>query len=176
MTIFLIIVACTLVTFFLGYLAYKHWGVSVPKSKRTKFKPAMPPPTGTPTPPTKPRLKISKKVRYSVATLLAVAIGAGIFKRLPPPAPPTTVATTTFKIVVTKEWSEPIQLPTGRRVDWMPESAVTYEIMTEDKEIVRFPAVTRPLIEVRSSLYPWFKFRAVDADSVVINIVTQPSR
>ena len=82
----------------------------------------------------------------------------------------------TRKVTVGREWTEPIRFPMGRRVDWMPESAVTYEIMTADEKTITFPAVTQAPIKVESLLHPWFKFRVVDADSVVINVVAYVPR
>lgn len=89
---------------------------------------------------------------------------------------PTNLPTITRKVVVGREWTEPIRFPVGRRVDWMPESAVTYELMTADGKTVTFPAITQAPIEVRSVLHPWIKFRAIDADSVVINVVAKVPR
>ena len=82
--------------------------------------------------------------------------------------PPSTIR---LVVEVGREWTEPIRLPTGRRVDWMPRSVVSYEIMTADGKVVSFPAVKQAPIDVPSILAPWFKFRAVDADSVTIDIV-----
>ena len=80
-----------------------------------------------------------------------------------------------FRVTARKDWSEPIRLATGLRVTWMPEGAATYELMTADGKVVTFPAITEAPIAVKSPLFPWFKFRVVDANAVVIHVVaTEP--
>ncbi|MDO8505182.1 MAG: hypothetical protein Q7S48_01205 [bacterium] len=82
----------------------------------------------------------------------------------------------TFLVVAGREWSENLPVQTGQRVDWMPKSAVTYEIMTADGKTVVFPAKTQAPIEVPSHLSPGIRFRSIDADSVSINVVMSTPR
>ena len=75
-----------------------------------------------------------------------------------------------------REWSEPVFFKDGQRVDWMPKSAVTYQVMTANGRTTTFPAKPESPIEVPSCCSPWIRFRAIDADSVDINIVTSGTR
>lgn len=100
-------------------------------------------------------------------------------REVPPPSGPPSVSVSNdasptacnHRVIETsKEWTDEIIFPRGRVINWMPRSAVTYEIMTADGKKVSFPAATQEPIAVRAPLAPWFKFRAVDADKVVIDV------
>lgn len=80
-----------------------------------------------------------------------------------------------IRLVVSREWSQPIFVERSQRVDWMPEAAVTYEVMTAHGNSVTFPAKSQAPIEV-PGVSPWIRFRAVSADTVAINIVLSEGR
>ena len=86
----------------------------------------------------------------------------------------SSARTYTFAANVGREWTDLIPVHTTQRADWMPESAVTYQLMTADGKIFTFPAAPQAPIEVSSYLSPGFRFRTVDADSAVINVITRP--
>jgi len=76
-----------------------------------------------------------------------------------------------FEVTMRREWTENIPFPTRgeTRVDWMPKSLVTYQVMTSDGKITTFRGVESK--DVSSRLSPGVRFRVLDADSAVINIV-----
>ena len=85
-----------------------------------------------------------------------------------------SLPTITKKLTVAKqEWdeAEEIRLPMYRTVTLLPESAVAYEVMTASGEVVSAEAINQGEIKVKSLFHPWFKVRAIDADSVVVNLV-----
>jgi hypothetical protein len=83
--------------------------------------------------------------------------------------PDLGVPTGKFVARIPREWVE-LRPRTGRRWDWMPRAAVTYELMNFVGKTFIFPAVAQAPVEVGSALPPWIKFRSVDADSVMLDV------
>ena len=90
-------------------------------------------------------------------------------------APAKEPPTCDHRVVGVKKdkWTAPIEYPVGKKLNWMPRSAVTYELLTADMEKsgekpILFPKIPQDEVKISSLLSPWFTFRA--EEDVVIDV------
>lgn len=78
-------------------------------------------------------------------------------------------APTNREITITREWSEPIQVPLDYKLKWGRLSTVAYESMDQDGNVRTYPRVLLPLPPRKGNLTS-VRFRVIDPDIATVEV------